>query len=408
MRILVANKFWYRRGGLERVMFDEIALLASAGHEVAHFSMAHPENDSSRWSEFFVPYLEMGQSGSLTSAEKLLAAGRMFHNGEAARRFERLIHVFAPDIIHVHGIHRQISPSILGVARRHMVPVVQTVHDYHHVCPADLLLYRGQEVCNPRRCGKIWYGPAMAGRCVHDSLAASALSAAETSWSRATGVYERGIARFISPSRFMAERMRDGGWSLPVDIVPNPAALGPQREGQGAGFAFVGRLVREKGAEVALAAAREADVKLTIAGEGPLLEGLRSEFPESTFLGRIDGSRVERLMKEVRAVLVPSLVYENASMSVLEAMGAGVPVIASALGGLPELIRDGVEGLLVPPGEIRELAFAMRKLADDDEIAARLGQAAQRRASTVYSPEDHLRGILASYGAALRSQDGDA
>ena len=114
MRILVANKFWYRRAGLERVMFDEIGWLEDAGHEVAHFSTQHPENDASPWSDYFAPYLEIGPQTTLTPREKAIAVERMFWNTAAARRFARLLRDFRPDVVHVHGIHRQISPSILA------------------------------------------------------------------------------------------------------------------------------------------------------------------------------------------------------------------------------------------------------------------------------------------------------
>ena len=80
MRIVVANKFWYRRAGLERVMFDEIGWLADAGHEIAHFSTDHPENDASPWSDYFAPYLEIGPHSSLGPRDKALAAARMFWN----------------------------------------------------------------------------------------------------------------------------------------------------------------------------------------------------------------------------------------------------------------------------------------------------------------------------------------
>ncbi len=140
LRILVANKFWYHRGGLERVMFDEISWLEEAGHEVAHFSTQHPQNVPSPWSDYFVPYLELGEGGNLRAAQKLRAAARMFYSREAAARFTRLLLEFRPDVIHVHGIHRQLSPSVLVAAHARGIPVIQTMHDYHAFCCADVLL----------------------------------------------------------------------------------------------------------------------------------------------------------------------------------------------------------------------------------------------------------------------------
>ena len=164
MRILVANKFWYRRAGLERVMFDEIGWLEAAGHEVAHFSTQHPENDASPWSDYFAPYLEIGPQTTLTSREKAIAVERMFWNAVAARRFARLLRDFRPDVVHVHGIHRQISPSILVEARRAGVPVVQTLHDYHPICASGDLLLAGRRACDPPRCGPVECPPVPSPR----------------------------------------------------------------------------------------------------------------------------------------------------------------------------------------------------------------------------------------------------
>jgi glycosyltransferase involved in cell wall biosynthesis len=400
MRVLVANKFWYRRGGLERVMFDEIAWLEGAGHEVAHFSTAHPENQASQWADFFVPYLELGTGGGLTLEKKASAALRMFTSREAARRFDALCVAFKPDVIHLHGIHRQISPSIVNAARRRHVPVVQTLHDYHHICPADVLLYRGCELCDPRRCRTIWYGAAVSGRCVRGGWAASALSAGETSFQRLRGVYERGVSRFISPSQFMAERMADGGWSVPTDVVPNAVQVERERASERAGFCIIGRLSREKGVGDALEAAATAGVRVTVAGEGPLESALRSAHPEALFVGRLGAAAVADLVRRSTAVIVPSVWFENAPMSVLEAMAAGTPVIASAIGGIPEQVTDGVDGLLVPAGDVGALAEAMRRIQNDHWYANRLGVVARATVAGRFSPERHLAGVLDSYQAA--------
>lgn len=397
MRVLVANKFWYRRGGLERVMFDEIAWLEAAGHETAHFSMTHPDNEASPWERFFVPYIELG--GGAKGSDSLVAAARMFDNRVAARRFGELFEAFGPDVVHVHGIHRQMSPSILAVARRAGVPVVQTLHDYHHVCPADTLLRGGDALCMPPACGALNYAPAIVSRCHKGSLAMSALSATETFYQRVRRAYERGVARFIAPSRFMADVMTRGGWSVPNDIIPNAVPMPEHAAVGGEAFVFAGRLAPEKGAGVFLDAARAAGVRALVAGDGPLAGELKRA-GGAEFLGRLGGREVEDLVAHARAVVVPSVWFENAPMSVLEAMAAGVPVIASRIGGIPEQLRDGGEGILVEPGDVDALAKAMRRLARDPELATRLGAAGRARVAREYAPEAHLDALLATYAAA--------
>jgi len=404
MRILVVNKFWYRRGGLESVMFDEISWLEAAGHEVAHFSTAHPENEESTWSGYFAPYRELGAGTTLRAGQKIRAALNMFWNREAAQRFDSLLRDCRPDLVHIHGIHRQLSPSILGVSARNGVPVVQTIHDYHHLCPADVLLYPDGTPCDPRRCGVFWYGPCVAGRCVRGDLAASILSAAETSWQRVWRSYERGVARFVTPSRFSAELMRRGGWTVPCDVVPNAVPNQERADVLGSGFCVVGRLSREKGVDIALAAARRAQVRMTVAGEGPLGSALEAAYPEVDFVGRLDAAAVAGLIARSRAVVVPSVCFETSSMSSLEAMAAGKPVIASAIGAIPELVTSEVDGLLVRPGDFEDLTAAMRRISQDDALCACLSKAARETVATRFSPERHMEGLLAVYRAACESQ----
>ena len=230
LRILVANKFWYRRAGLERVMLDEIAWLEAAGHEVAHFSAQHPENDPSPWSRYFVPYLELGVHSSLAPGDKATAARRMFWNVEAARRFARLLRDFRPHIVHVHGIHRQISPSILVEARRAGVPVAQSLHDYHPICAADDLLFSGTQACDPPRCGRFNVLPCALYHCVQQSRTKSSLAAAELLWRRWAVRYEMLVDAFISPSHYLAGIVTAGGIRhRPIHVLPNAVPRGGTR-----------------------------------------------------------------------------------------------------------------------------------------------------------------------------------
>ncbi|TDB39812.1 MAG: glycosyltransferase [Actinobacteria bacterium] len=383
-------------------MFDEIAWLEQAGNEVAHFSTRHPGNDESPWADLFAPYSELGAPGTMGVGERAVAAMRMFSNPEARNLFATLLDRFKPDVVHMHGIHRQLSPSILVAATRRGVPVVQTLHDYHHVCPGDVLLRGGADICEPRACGGVWYGPAIRNRCVRGSLVASSLSAAETSYQRVRRVYESSVTRFVSPSEFLADIMREGGWGIPCDVVPNAVAPVPLATG-GSNVLYAGRLSPEKGVHVLLEAARLADIQVVIAGEGPSEADLRRRYPEANFQGRIDESAVQRLIAESLACVVPSTCYENAPMSVLEPMAAGVPVVASSIGGIPEILEHDVSGILVAPGDVNRLAAALSRLKSDCALRTRLGAAGRERVLTRFSPEEHLRRLLQSYAAAMSS-----
>lgn len=403
MRILVANKFWYRRAGAERVMFDEIPWLEESGHEIAHFSTRHPQNVHSPWAEYFAPYLELGISGTLTNRQKATAAARMFWNREATKRFERLITDFGPDVVHIHGIYHQLPPSLVRVAHKHGVAVVQTLHDYHPICPQYSLLRGGSLVCDPPLCGPSKTSPCARYRCIRGSLAVSALSAAEARYrARAMG-YGKCVTRLISPSKFLADVVVRSGLTRPaIDVVPN--AIPTSDAGHlGDYFLFAGRLTPEKGLELLIEAAQEAEVQVVVAGDGPLMAKLTEKRSSGVrLLGHLDGSRVDELLRNCRAAVVPSLWYENAPMSVLEAMATGKAVIASRIGGIPEQVRHETDGILVEPGDKDSLANALSRLAKDGQLAEQLGQAGRERVQAVFAPEQHTRALEEVYRSALR------
>jgi glycosyltransferase involved in cell wall biosynthesis len=402
VRILVANKFWYHRGGLERVMFDEIGWLEAGGHEIAHFSTQHPQNEPSPWSDYFVPYLELGEGAVGKKRDKALGAARMFYNREAARRFTRLLLDFRPDVVHVHGIHRQLSPSILVASRDRGVPVVQTLHDYHPICAGDRLLRGNGAVCDPPLCRLGSSRPAMTHRCVRGSLAQSVISAAELTFRQRALHYERLVTAFISPSRFLADTIRAAGLtSLPVHVIPN-AIVAHEGASDRSGFVFASRLSHEKGLAELLDAADQAQIDLTIAGDGPLANLVRERTNEHvTWLGAVPAEQVIDLLGRARTAVVPSTCIENAPLAVLEPMACGTPVVASRVGGIPELVRDGVDGLLIAPASAPSLAEALRRLAEDDDFAHAAGASARERIATDFTPVLHVERLLAVYGEAL-------
>ncbi len=406
MKFVFANKYYFLKGGAERYMFDLAALLERHGHEVVPFAMRDRRNAATPWRRHFVsPVRTERVSFSLAGAR---TAGRMLYSFEAKRKFARLLDRARPDLVHVHNIYHQISPSILPEAARRGIPVVLTAHDYKLVAP-NYTLYHDGAVCEHTKPDRWW--EAVRNRCVKGSKLAGALEAAEMWLHRRLGLYARNVARIVCPSRFVMALLEEYG--IPGDKlvhVPHfidPAAWTPSFEG---GYAlFVGRLSQEKGAAALVrAAAARPEIPVHVVGAGPeeqLLKDLarRLGAENVVFRGWLEGEDLRREYAGSRFVVVPSLWYEVFGLTVLEAYASGKPVIASQMGGLAELVRDGETGALVSAGDADGLAALMAELWAEPGQCEAMGREARAWVERDFGPKAHYRRIMAVYEEARRA-----
>jgi len=403
--VLNVNKFHYLRGGSERYYFDLEAILAERGHRVLSFSMTHARNRPSPQAAHFVPEVSWGGEGGALRA--LRGGLSVIHSRAAATRIDRLLDAERVDVAHLHNIAHQLSPSVLGPLRRRGIPVVQTLHDYKLICPNYRLFTEGAP-CERCRGGRYWN--AFLHGCGRGAAAGSLLLAIESSVHRAAGDYQRGVDLFLAPSRFLLDKAVAFG--VPRERlrhVPYPIAIAPEGEWGAAAprgdfFLYAGRLAPEKGIRtLLLAAERLPDVALHIAGDGELREEVAARaarLPRVTLHGHLAQDEVARLQREALAVVVPSEWYENLPLAIIEAFAAGKPAVAAAIGGIPELVRDGETGLLFPPGDAAALARVLARAAGDREALAAMGARARDAARAGHDPGDHYRVLLASYAEA--------
>ena len=411
MRILHVNKFLHRRGGAEAYMEDVAGLQRGNGHRVAFFAMAHPDNRASEFERHFPSRVELNPPPRSLHG-RAVAVGRMLHSPSARRGIEAVLEEFRPDVVHLHNVYHQLSPSILRPLKRRGVPAVMTLHDYKLACPTYRLLDHG-EVCTA--CVGMRFHNAVLRRCEGGSLGASAVLALELTLHTLSGAYDP-VGLFICPSDFMARTMRAAG-VFPDRLrtlrhFANTADVAV-RSGAGDGVVFAGRLSAEKGVDVLVeAVANHPAAVLEVLGDGPdrgALEALAARRAPGRirFHGAVPKRRVEEMIRAARVVAVPSRWHENQPMIVLEAFACGVPVVATTLGGLPELVEPGVDGLLVSAGSAPALAEAVAALLDDPARAVRMGAAARRKAERHFRPADHLDGLdllYAEAGERLRAQ----
>lgn len=397
--LLVANNYYYLRGGAERVFFAQMELFRGRGWRVVPFAMRHPENERGAWQEYFVDELELGGRYGLTGTA--VRAAKAIYSFEARRRLAGLLGRVRPDVAHLHNIYHHISPSIIGALKARAVPVVMSLHDLKIACPAYRML-SPQGICE--RCRDRGPFQVVRNRCLKGSRALSGWAYLESRVHRLLDSYGR-VDRFIVPSRFYVEKFAQWGVERQRLVhVPNfvdGAALRPVFA-PGRAFFYFGRLSREKGVHTLVEAAARTGQLLWIAGEGPEESALRAQAARCgarvEFFGRVAPARLHAMLAQTRAAVLPSEWYENAPLSVLEAYALGTPVIGARIGGIPELIREGETGLTFESGSVEELAAVLERVArmPDAELET-MGRKAREWVVRGFSREAHLAGVLKVY-----------
>ncbi|MBR0953608.1 glycosyltransferase family 4 protein [Bradyrhizobium canariense] len=405
MKVLLANKFLYERGGAETVLFQERTFLTDTGTEVIDFAMQHERNVHSPHAAHFVSRQDYRTGGYLSKIKGALA---LIHSREAVRKLASLVDETRPDLMHCHNIYHQLTPSIVGVAKSRGIPVVLTLHDTKPVCPVHTRAL-GNNLCSLCIGGDFHH--VLKHRCSDGSIAQSAALYLEAVTQRWLGSYEK-VDRFIAPSQFMRDSVLRRFSADRVALLHNGvdvATISPSGLDKGY-LLYCGRLAPGKGAETLLRAHQAAGSRwpLVIAGTGPLTDELKSQFTENVqFAGHLSGPELSTMLAESSVVVVPSEWCENCPMSVLEAMAHGKPVIASRIGGIPELVNDLATGFLFEPNNTDELRDRLERLMSDPGLRARMGAAGRLRVEREFSLEKHNAELMAVY-QSLVSGSGSA
>jgi glycosyltransferase involved in cell wall biosynthesis len=434
MKVLLVNKYFYRRGGAEVVFFNTADLLRAAGHEVVEFAMHHPSNEPSPYAEYFVDYIDYPTLEG-HPAKLLGHAARTIYSREAFRKLSRLLERERPDIAHLHNIYFHLTPSILYALREARVPVVQTLHDYHLVC-ANHILYNHRTGAPCEDCLRFGRHSVILTGCMRVGRLRSLVGYLEGGLYRLLRTHNLLVHRYIAPSEFLRSKVSPN--PVPRDriaVLPNPVedfgaedfgaagepddAAGESGEVSGKRsdvsggpdrartFFFAGRLAHEKGIDLILEVARRVpESRWRIAGEGPMEPGLRKatpkgDLPNVELTGRLGGPALREEYRRAAAVVLPSRCYENCPLAVLEAMSAGRPTIGSRLGGIAELVRENETGLLFEMGSAGDLERAVRQAMQWPGDMSRMGRSGRALFEQRYAPAIHLKGLLAVYDEAF-------
>jgi glycosyltransferase involved in cell wall biosynthesis len=321
LRVLAVNKFFYVRGGCERYFFDLDGLLSTHGHEVRHLSMTHPRNRQSSDSELFVSNVDFAQDESV--GQEIKKGLRVIYSREARRAMDRAVRETRPDVVHMHNIAHQLSPSIMLSLKSGGIPAVQTLHDYKLICPVYVLMRSGA-TCEACKDGHFYN--AFTRGCHPGGRVSGFANTVEMYLHRSVLRSYDSVRFFICPSRFMLEKVRSFGVAeerlvhLPYFIPVDEYA--PRTNRDGGYYVFSGRLSREKGLPTLMeAASKVPDMKLVVLGEGPLEGDLRGRYgsePWVEFRGHVSGDELMQVVSGAAFAVVPSQWYENQPLTILE------------------------------------------------------------------------------------------
>lgn len=399
MRILLVNKFHYLRGGSEKYYFELAQLLKSKGHTVGFFSMKHEENITTGDAEYFVEEIDLNTGSKLKALD-------VIYSQENKRLMAKALEEFKPDIVHINNFQRQLSASIIDAIKEKNIPIVMTAHDLNPICPASIMLYNG-EVCDD--CITKGYAQCIKKKCVKGSTLKSTLGVMEKKYYDIHKVFRK-IDCIISPSEFNKNQLVNGKLKYNEIVALHNFVNESERNDYVLGdYAFyLGRLSKEKGILNLIEAIDDIpDAKLLIAGDGPERERIEAYISEHKLDGRItllgyqNQDSIHKYITNSRFVVIPSICNENCPYSVLEAMEIGKPIVASRIGGIPELIADGENGYLYKADDINELKEKLTLLLDDDEKVNSFAQKSRELYESYYSPDSYYNELIKIYNKVM-------
>ncbi|SCY07762.1 Glycosyltransferase involved in cell wall bisynthesis [Lachnospiraceae bacterium XBB2008] len=445
MKILIVNKFLHPNGGSETYIFEIGKCLEKMGHEVQYFGMEHKGRIVGNRLDIYTGDMDFhagegnlsdgsgaGKTGGRLSAKlkKLTLPFKILYSRDAARKIKLVLEDFKPDVVHFNNINFQLTPSVIeSVADfdiRHggKTRMIYTAHDSQWVCPGHLL----RVPSDGRRCFECEGGKYMncaRNRCIHNSRVRSLLGTMEAYLYKARKTYGL-IDAIITPSRFMQDKLESDPvlrgkcitlhnfmpgvktgngqtspeqtpGSVPDTNAHTDAVTVPGTNAETSPYVlYFGRFSEEKGIATLLKVCEALpEIDFVFAGSGPL-ETQVNALKNVRNVGFKSGDELKNLISEAAFSVFPSECHENCSFTVMESISYGTPIIASATGGTPELVDDGVNGYLFEPGDADGLSAKISELWFDHATLNKLEQGcAQTHFMTV---DEYCKRLLEIYG----------
>ncbi len=395
LTVLNVGQNYHIKGGSDRYQFVLSELLEAHGHTVIPFASVNAKNLETEWSSYF-------PEGANFDNPNLADISRYIYSKSAAQSMERLLGEAPISLAHLHVYYGKLTSSILKPLQKTGVPIVQTLHDLKLVCPVHSLSSHGS-LCQECEGKNFW--KATAKRCNRGSLTRSFLSTVESYVSKFLGSVDK-VDHFIAVSKFQRDKMIELG--IPVDKVTmvynfiDTSDILPNYQ-EGEYLLYFGRIERSKGIFTLVeAAAALTQTPLLIVGDGTAYQELVSYVEERKLshihcVGFKRGKELNDLIRRSICCIAPSIVYDNCPLSVLEAYAFGKPVIGSEIGGIPELITDGEDGFVVPPGDVSALKERLFWMQTNKEQATKMGSRGRFKVESRFNADLHYKQVMDVY-----------
>lgn len=390
LKILIIHNRYQYHGGEDFVFETESALLTRKGNVVEQLIFDNKEIKS--------------------GVDKLMLAARGLYNSDSAKRVEAAIQSFQPDIIHVHNFFPLASPSIFYVAEKYGIPTVVTLHNFRLICPSATLYYNGH-IYEKNIHSLIPFDAIFKGVYRNSRMQTAGL-AAITTLHNVIGTWKNKVGKFITLTNFARQkflssvlRVNEQQFEVKPNFVEDCGLGDPDKREDF--FAVVGRLSVEKGIDTLLQACERGNFKVVLMGDGPLRDKVlkaAEKNPNIIYLGFQPKHVIEDYMKRCIALLFPSVSYEGFSITMLEAMSMGTPIIASRLGSMAEVLTDRVTGLHFEAGNADDLLSKINEISGDASLVKTLGLNARKTYLELYTPEVNYKILLDIYTKLLTRQ----
>lgn len=377
MNVIVLNDHLNPDGGADVVALLSAEALAAAGAAVTLFVGDRHRDDDTR--QFASRLVCTGQNDLLRSPRRAQVALQGLWNGAAARLLGEELRRHDPrdTVVHLHSWTKSLSASVVRRVLGAGFPLVLTLHDYFTACPNGTFWdYQRRQVCDRKPMSL----DCMSTHCDARRYAHKVYRVVRQGVQQVAGLMPHGIREFIVVSRFsqriLAPYLPAGAHVQlvhnPIDVPPGP----PADPAAHAAFVVVARLFAPKGQALFLEACERAGVQGVCVGEGPDLAALLARFPRARFTGQLDRAGVTAQMRAARSLVMPSHWPETQGLVVSEAAALGIPAIVADHCAGADAVQHGVTGLHVRSGDVADLAQALRTMADQPDLARRLGRAA--------------------------------